>query len=190
MINTALINTELALRIKQSDLKAFELLFKIYHKPLCNYAKVYVYNIDIADEIVQETFISIWDNRTLIDEQKSLNSFLYKCIYNNCINFIKKAQTNRKLSEAYKKEIEYRVRMLEENYSESYFDHLTNEELENSIKIAIEHLPDQCREIFLLSRYEELTYQQIADKLNISINTVKTQLSRALQKLRIDLKEK
>lgn len=190
MTNTALINTELALRIKQGDIKAFELLFKIYHKPLCNYAKVYVNRFDIADEIVQETFISLWNSRTTIDETKSLNSFLYKCIYNNSINFIKKAQTNRKLSEAYISEIEYRAKMLEGNYSESYFDHLTNEELENSVKNAIAQLPDQCREIFMLSRYEELTYQQIADKLNISINTVKTQLSRALQKLRHDLEEK
>jgi RNA polymerase sigma-70 factor, ECF subfamily len=179
-----LLNFELTERVKQGEQVAFELLFKMHHEQLCNYARVYVKSMDIADEIVQDTFVKIWEIRTTLDPDQSLKAFLFRCVHNNCINYIKKVKVNSKLSETYVNEMKYRMQLLEQDVPESYFDMLAEEELGISIKKAIDELPAQCKEIFLLSRFNEMSYQQIADKLRISVNTVKTQLSRAMQKLR------
>ncbi len=181
---TTLLNSELTTRIVQGDKVAFELLFKMYHKPLCNFARVYVNQFHIADEIVQETFISIWKTREQLNPSMSINAYLYRCVHNNCVNYLYKARVDKRLSDAYRNEIEYRARLLDSDFSDSFYDNLANDELEFIINKAIEQLPTQCREIFLLSRYQELSYQQIAEKLGLSKNTIKTQLSRALQKIR------
>lgn len=184
MKKSLLLNSELTQKIIQGNQGAFELLFKMYHKPLCNFARIYVKQFHIADEIVQETFISVWKAREQLDQNKSLNAYLYRSVHNHCINFIHTARVDKRLSDEYRNELAYRTRMLETNLSDSYYDRLANDELELILNNAIDQLPTQCREIFILSRYHELTYKQIAEKLTLSVNTVKTQLSRALQKLR------
>jgi RNA polymerase sigma-70 factor, ECF subfamily len=180
-----LLNFELTERVKQGEQVAFELLFKLYHAQLCNFAKLYVRFMDIAEEIVQDTFIKIWEIRKTLDPNQSLKALLFRCVHNNSINYIKKAKVNNKLSEEYIKEMNYRIQFLEQDTTD--FDSLAEEELEIRIQKAIDELPAQCKEIFLLSRFNEMSYQQIADQLLISVNTVKTQLSRAMQKLRYEI---
>lgn len=182
--------SELSIKIRQGDTEAFEILFKKYHKQLCHYAMVYVGHSGIADDIVQETFISIWNSREQLNPEKSLNAYLYRCVHNQCLNYITKAKSDRRLSDNYFEEMSYRATLLGSDLSDSYFDELANEELKTIVIKAVNELPAQCREVFVLSRYQELTYAQIAEKLFISINTVKTQLSRALNKIREALDKK
>ena len=68
-------------------------------------------------------------------------------------------------------------------------DSLVTGELKVKIDSAINELPEKCREIFVLNRYDNLKYQEIADKLQISVKTVETQMSRALQHMRLRLAE-
>jgi RNA polymerase sigma-70 factor, ECF subfamily len=63
------------------------------------------------------------------------------------------------------------------------------EELKNKIDTAIEELPEKCKQVFVMNRYENLKYHEIADKLQISVKTVETQMSKALQHMRIRLSE-
>jgi RNA polymerase sigma-70 factor (family 1) len=184
-----ILNAELTRRIKQNEQSAFELLFKLYYHQLCNYARVYVKHFELADEIVQETFVKVWEVRATLDEQLSLKAFLYRCVHNNAVNYIKKLQVNNRLTSDYVNEMKHRMRLLEMETADGYFDKLAVQELEVYIQKAIDELPPQCREIFLLSRFKEMSYQEIADHLLISTNTVKTQLSRALQKIKSGLKK-
>jgi RNA polymerase sigma-70 factor, ECF subfamily len=70
-----------------------------------------------------------------------------------------------------------------------YTDILVVKDISIRIDQAIEELPEKCREIFLMNRYEQLKYQEIADKLQISVKTVETQMSKALQRMRVSLNE-
>lgn len=189
MVKDEVLHVELTKRIKQSELSAFELLFKLYHKPLCNYARVYVKHFEIADEIVQETFVKIWEIRSSLDEKLSIKAFLYRCVHNHAINYIKKMQKDARLSNDYIQEMKYRMQFLELETDDNYFDKLAAMDIESIIEKAIDELPPQCREVFLLSRFKGMSYQQIADHLMISVNTVKTQLSRSTQKIRMVLKK-
>jgi RNA polymerase sigma-70 factor, ECF subfamily len=185
-----ILNVELTRRIKQNEQTAFRLLFKLYYNQLCNYARIYVKRFEIADEIVQETFVKVWEIRSTLDERLSLKAFLYRCVHNNAINYIKKLEVDNRLTSDYVNEMKHRMQLLERETGDSYSDNLAAEELEVYIQKAIDDLPAQCREVFLLSRFKEMSYQEIADHLLISTNTVKTQLSRALQKIRSGLGKK
>ena len=85
----------------------------------------------------------------------------------------------------------YTLKNIDLLHPESYYplSNLISNESVEEVENAINALPDQCREIFTMSRFDELTYEEIASQLNISINTVRTQISRALHKLREQLKE-
>lgn len=179
-----LLNYELAERIKQGEKTAFELVFKLYYKLLQNFACVYLRNTYLSAEIVQETFIKIWETRSSIDPGKSLKAYLYRCVHNNCINFCKKAEVNSRQTKEYLKELSYRLSLLELNPEDNDQSFFTNEQRIQAIQNTIDTLPLQCKEIFLLIRFENLTYNQVAEKLSISVNTVKTQLQRAMARLR------
>ena len=102
-------------------------------------------------------------------------------VRNRCLNYLRDHQ---KFSDAI---LESEDHYIKSNYKQP--DRLIEEELKNKISSSIDELPVKCREVFLLSRYENLKYQEIADRLNISVKTVETQMSKALQHLRIRLAE-
>ncbi len=157
----------------------FETLFRSEFKGLCFFAQKYVKDYDTAREIVQDSFINLWEKRATVDSSRSVKSYLTATIHNKCHNYLR---DNKK----------FNTNLLEiENLIEisgiSDNDILVEQELHQTIQIAIEALPDKCREIFILNRYENLKYQEIADKLEISIKTVEAQMSKALQHMRLRL---
>jgi RNA polymerase sigma-70 factor, ECF subfamily len=136
---------------------------------------------DIAKDLVQEVFFSLWQKKESIDLSKSVKSYLTSAVRNKCLNYIR---DHKKFSVT--------ILESEDQYISSPYkqhDNLIEEELRNKINSSIEELPERCREVFMLSRYERLKYQEIADKLNISVKTVETQMSKALQHFRIRLAE-
>jgi len=158
------------------DKETFEQLFRNEFKGLCFFAQKYVKDFESAREIVQDSYINLWEKRSIVDATRSAKSYLTTTIHNKCLNYLR---DNRK----------FNTNLLEfENLLEisddSDTDVLVVQELHQSIEQAIGELPERCREIFMLNRYENLKYQQIADKLGISVKTVEAQMSKALQHLR------
>ena len=170
--------------LKNGDQSIFKLLFNSYYNPLSSYALTFIKYADIADEIVQEIFIKIWENRNDLNISSSLRSYLFRCVHNNCINYIKHMEIKNKQTREISEDIMYHSVLANLSSSGSSLEAIVSEELEACLGKVIENLPGECRRIFMLKRYEQLTNQEIADQLNISINTVKTQLMRAFEKLR------
>jgi len=157
----------------------FERLFRSHFQGLCLFATGYVKNFEIAREIVQDAFAGLWEKRAVIDTSRSVQSYLSTTVRNKCLNYLR---DNKKFS--------YNLLALEGLGPETEYvqhDRLAEVELEQRISGAIGELPEKCRAIFLLSRQENLKYQQIANKLNISVKTVETQMTKALQHLRLRL---
>jgi RNA polymerase sigma-70 factor, ECF subfamily len=157
----------------------FETLFRAEFKGLCFFAQKYVKDFDAAREIVQDSFINLWEKHASIDPSRSVKSYLTTTIHNKCHNYLrdnKKFNTNLL-------EIENLIEISEISDN----DILVEQELRKTIQQAIEDLPEKCREIFVLNRYENLKYQEIADKLGISVKTVEAQMSKALQHMRLRL---
>ncbi|MBN1416530.1 MAG: RNA polymerase sigma-70 factor [Bacteroidales bacterium] len=165
--------------LKSGNIYAYELLFREYYKPLVVFALKYVKDLDTAREIVQEFFVRLYEKRGSLVIDTSLKSYLYRSVYNSCINHI-----------SY---IEMRKRHLKNIASQSdheYTDHqIAMIELHNRIHTCIEKMPDRCRRIFRMNRFEGLKNEQIAEKLKISKRTVETQISKALKILRTKLSD-
>jgi len=170
-------------KFKNVDESTFQFIFKKYYTGLYYYAKKYLGDKHHAEEIVQNTFLKLWEKRETLTISKSFSSYLYTTVYNNCLNFLKHQQVKEKYKEYYTQ----KIRNAEEYYSisqESGQSVYIAKELESKIDKAIQELPGQCRKIFELSRFEGLKNHEIAEKLEISINTVQKQISIALCKLR------
>lgn len=166
-------------QIKVGDLKAFEQLFKAYHKPLLVYATTIIKDGDESQDVVQQVFVTVWKNRTSIEIHTSVRAFLYRAVYNACLNKIKQQAVRT----SYAKEVQLT------NRTATVTETIHQKELQQKIDEAIGQLPDQCGKIFKMSRYDNLKYQEIADNLALSIKTVENQMGKALKLMREKLKE-
>ena len=139
----------------------FERLFSDYYGILVCYAQKYTKREDIAEDIVQDVFASLWEENRIFPSQANFRSFLYISIRNAAFDYL-------------------RHQNVESRYKEEVFRLLFKQ---------IDLLPERCREIFLL-HLEGYDNDAIAKKLSLSIETVKTQKKRAMKTLRNNLKEK
>jgi RNA polymerase sigma-70 factor (ECF subfamily) len=167
--------------LKEGDINAFEMFFKTYYQPLCNYAYTFIQDKDEAEEIVQSAFLSVWEKRQSLDIKTSLKSYLYTMVRNTSLNVIK----HEKIKQKYVGE----ALAIEERTHEGVAQAVISAELEDKIQEAMGTLPEQCRLVFKLSRFEELKYAEIAAQLNISIKTVENHMGKALRIMREQLKD-
>lgn len=167
--------------LEQYDDVAFEQLFKMHYKALHAYAFVMLKDHDTAEEMVQGMFMKFWEKRELLNIQSSVKAYLYKCIYHDCLNFLKHEKIKFKHQEYSQHSIPHS--------SEPASARVEMTELKNNLSIAMNDLPEQCRTIFQMSRFEELKYREIADQLGLSVKTVENQMGKALRILRLKLSD-
>lgn len=172
---------QLITTLKAGDLTAFEMLFRTYYQPLCNYAFTFVQDRDEAEEIVQSTFLNIWEKRESLSIHTGVKPYLYAMVRNACLNLLK--------HEKIKQQHAAMEMAVAERSVESVARTVMASELEAKIYQAMDHLPEQCRLIFKLSRFEELKYSEIAQQLDISVKTVENQMGKALRIMREQLKD-
>lgn len=158
---------------------AFEHLFKAHFKALHAYASTMLRDEDAAEEIVQNMFMKFWEKRELLSIQTSIKAYLYKCVYNDCLNMLKHEKTKLK----YQNHALYTL----QGQSNKASNRLELRELETRLAMALNDLPQQCRTIFQMSRFEELKYREIAEQLGLSIKTVENQMGKALKIMRLKL---
>jgi RNA polymerase sigma-70 factor (family 1) len=175
---------ELIRGLNNGDKKLFNELFQQYYSLLCSYALSIVKFPNVAEEVVQDTFVKLWENHANIEIKVSLKFYLVRCVHNNCLNVLKNNEIRFGNLEKYRNEISYHAQLLFMNFSEDMLDDLISEEFNQAVLKQVNELPGQCKDVFYLSRYENLTYNEIAKKLGISVNTVKTQMHRAFDKLK------
>ena len=173
-------------RIRDDDFIAFETIFKKYYKSLCVFAENYVGEPEMAKEIVSDFFLKFWENRKKIHINSSGKNYLFTSIHNLCIKYLEHLKVLKKYHEFAESQLK-NIEFLTSVSGDYPLANLISKEIVADIEEAIENLPDKCKEIFKLSRFEDLSYDEIATKQNISINTVRTQMSRALEKLRESL---
>lgn len=160
------------------DDRAFEQLFKAHYRALHAYAAVMLQDDAAAEEIVQQLFLRLWEKRGQLDVQTSVKAYLYKCVHNDSLNYIK----HLKIRARYQEHAVYTAQPAAKASDKAELG-----ELEKRLGQALNELPQQCRTIFQLSRFEELKYREIADRLDLSVKTVENQMGKALKLLRVKL---
>jgi RNA polymerase sigma-70 factor (ECF subfamily) len=168
--------------IKNGDLHSFKQLFEKYYVLLCYIANSYLNSKQLSEEIVDDVFYKIWENRETLNIHTSIKAYLSKAVHHRSLNSLEiKNRRNDYLIDT----------PIDGNRDDLFFtdtgtplSHLIGKELEEAIEQAINSLPEACRKIFYMKYFENLKYEEIATQLNLSVNTVKSQLKIASQKLK------
>ncbi len=173
-----LTNSEILLikAFKKGDAEAFKLLFERYHKRLYSFLLRLLKSKEDAEEIVQETFLKIWESRESYWEEYPFESLLFRIARNSSLNYVRK-KVNRKVFEDH---IDFFTEV-SEGQADQY---ILFEETQSIIETILNGLPPKQKEIFLLQKVEGLTRQEIADKLGISVITVDHQLFKAKKQVK------
>ena len=177
-------------RIQNGEEKALKELFLETGTSLCHYAFQITGDLFLSEEVVQDVFVRLWEQRRTIIIQGSAKAYLYQAVHNESVNSaVKQKALKNSVSQLVSDES---WQMIEDNYHVDGFviEHLEAEDTGKIIDQIIEKLPSQSREIFLLSRFENKSNLEIAGLLNLSVSTVKTQIYRAIDKIREGLVNK
>jgi RNA polymerase sigma-70 factor (ECF subfamily) len=167
---------EIIRRIRQGDIQQFETLFRSSYASLVRYAKTLIKDHDTAEEIVQDLFFRLWQNKESLNIKSSLNGYLFRSVHNSCLHFIE----HQKVVAKHSVEMSYRP----EETSVNSDDILNYKELQEKVARIIERLPEKCGRIFCMSRFEGLKYSEIAEKLSVSVKTVEANMGKALKEFR------
>ena len=162
--------------------EAFSKAYELYFNLLCHYAYRYFQDQDEAYEIVQHTFLKIWEQRKKLEKVGSLKSYLFRSVHNACLNKIDHLKV---INNYYTKE-KLRLKEIE---LENFEDRMDNHEAEKLLISAINELPEKNRKVLELRYYENMKYKEIADQLHISERTVETHLRKSILEIRKKLKD-
>ncbi|WP_395049777.1 RNA polymerase sigma factor [Flavobacterium sp.] len=165
-------------KLKEGDPLAYNQLFDKYYMPLCVYSLKFCDSFHLAEDIVQDLFVKIWDEKLYMKFDNPMSPYLFKAVKNNTLQLIKKE------SRYLFNDIENIVNNLME---EEQLDFAALEEERKKLLLQVEALPEKSKEVFKAIVLENMKYKEVAERLDISVNTVKTHYSRALKQLRLKL---
>lgn len=174
---------------EQEERVRFEDIYLSYFSKMKYFAKEYVISEEDAENIVQDVFVELWENKKLLNMHMNLIAYLFTTIKNKCLNHLRHKlvvqDTASKLQEEYTISLRMNLDSLEVFDNNLFSDH----DIEKIISRALDALPEKCRAIFIMSKIEGKKHNEIAQELNISINTVGSQIGIAYKKLRTELKD-
>ncbi len=150
-----------------------EELFRYNYRPLCLYALHYLGDSDMAEDVVQECFATLWEKLEAGLAVANRRAYLYMTVRNRCLDQLRRKGMQ---TESLKPYDTYGI--IDDD------DAQERSQIEARLWTAIDSLPEKCREVFLMSKRDGLKYEEIATELGISENTVRNQISKALKVLK------
>lgn len=172
---------QLVNRLTNDDRSAFTLIFKKYYSELVHYAHTIISDIMQSEDIVQEIFVKLWENRRKIFINDSLISYLLKAVHNKCVDFIRHHEVTGRYSAFTLKDA-----LDSYNNIDAYILH---SEIQARYSSALDKIPSVYSLVYKMNRNESLTYAEIAEKLNVSVRTIEVRMGKALSLLRDELKD-
>ncbi|WP_353140102.1 RNA polymerase sigma-70 factor [Pseudopedobacter sp.] len=172
-------DTELFDLIKEGNAIAFAEIYDRYWALLYRHAYRLIKDQDLAQDVVQEVFVNLWDKINTIDLQFSISSYLYTAVRNKVLNLIQRDKVKNNYIESFANFVAS---------SEAITDYRLRERLlKEKIEKEVAALPSKMRQVFEMSRIQNMSHKQIAEELNLSDKTVKKQMSNAIKILRLKL---
>jgi len=166
----------LLLQLADGESSAIEELYNFYYPRLYHFSKTFLKLEEGIDDILQEVFIKIWQNRKRIKTSSTFNAYIFTITRNLLLNELRSRLTNQRIKENVGKlsiPIEY-----------SFIEQSEFQDLKEKVDKAINELPYRQKEIFSLSRIDGYSHKEIAEKLNITTKAVEFHISKAIVLLR------
>ncbi|WP_173823169.1 RNA polymerase sigma-70 factor [Proteiniphilum saccharofermentans] len=179
--NTITNDKDLVIRLINNDQEAFCELYAKYKERLLYFAVKFVKQCEFAEDIYQDAFIVIWQNRRFLDPEKTFSSYLYTIVKNRILNILREIENDQKLKS--------HILANAIDYSDVTNQHVQINELKGILDKILKKLTPRQRQIFEMSRDEQMTHKEIAEVLGISVFTVQEHISIALKSIKHYLKE-
>lgn len=158
-------------KLKNGDHNAFDIVFQRYSIKLYHFAFKYLKNAEEAQDIVQSTFLAVWDTRERLDPTKSFSSYLFTIAF----NFIKKSFIKNELNTNMKEFIEeFGI-----NQSRDIDGDVSNKILLNMLEQVINQMPSRRREAYVKKKFYQMSLKEIAEQMEISEKTVTNHITEA-----------
>lgn len=154
----------------------FKQLFQKHYAHLRNFIYYKSGDRDLAEDIVQEAYVKVWDRREEIHPETA-KTYLYTTANNMMLNHIKHGKVVLNFTSQYKSEYEHA-------HAEAPDFTLQMKEFDAQLQAAVNEIPEKSREVFLMNRIDGLTYQEISERLSLSVKAVEKRMSKALEVLR------
>jgi RNA polymerase sigma-70 factor (ECF subfamily) len=168
---------ELLVKLSEGDEYAFEQLYLIYSPKIYSKILQLVKMVEVAEEILQDVFVKIWEKRETLDNQKSFKSFLYTIAKNLVVDLFRRAAIDRRMLEKF----------VIDN-TEVYYPFESSEDFEVQskaiIQTALDILPPQRKKIYTLVKLEGKSYAAVAELLGISTSTINDHVVKATKSLK------
>jgi RNA polymerase sigma-70 factor (family 1) len=168
--------------MREGDQDAFGELYNRYNKSVYAYILSFVKVPEVAEDLVHEVFIKLWEIRFRMEIQSAFSAYLYRSCHNKAINTLKKATADRKL----------KSKMISGAMGEFETPSVLTATLhryDRLVETALSQLPPQRRKVFTLIRQEGKSYNEVAQELGVSVNTVKDHLLKATRELKKYIKQ-
>lgn len=166
--------------LRQGNGDAFEAVFRKYGGKVYGFILAALHDRDLAEDMTQSVFMSVWEHREDIDPQKNFQGYLFTIARNMVYRHTENMLRNQRFEEYVRKSISEKHTSAEE--------HVDAGLLEEQIMRLVDKLPEARRRIFVMSFKDELSNREIAEELSISTKTVETQIRRSLEFIRNNLK--
>lgn len=166
----------LAAAIQAGNERAFAELHRRFFRQMLGFSLRWLEDDEIAQDAVQEAFITLWERKDRIDTDKPIVGLLFKILRYQLLSNLRQTKNRQQ-------HLENLAVFLNTGTAEAD-EGIREKELQTIIQYIVGNMPVRMREIFILSREHELSYKEIADRLQISEHTVRKQISRGLRKQR------
>jgi len=166
-------------RLRDGDAQVFEVIYSDYYRRLCAFAANYV-SICECEEIIQDTMMWLWENRSSLITGMSLRSLLFTIVKNKCLNRISHLRIQQRVHDKLRQKYSCLIDDPDLYTYSEIFTLMTN---------IIDRLPQPYREAFNMNRFQNLTYNEIAEKMGVSAKTVAYRISHSLVVLREKLSD-
>ena len=167
------LETDHIVLIGEGNQRVFQSIVYNYSDPLLIFSMGFVRKREIAEEIVSDAFVALWNQRSRIAEIRDLKSYLYILVRNGSISYLRKASGRKEISLENLRDFYTLPRTSPEN------DEISDDILEQ-INKAIEQLPPKCKMVFTLAKVQGVKYKEISTILDISVKTINNHIANAL----------
>lgn len=165
--------------MKQDNEEAFSVLFRIYYTDMLFYCGSYIREQSECEDIVQNIFFKLWNDRESLNIECSLKTYLLRAVRNSCYDAFRYRKSVRTYMSAFT-ELPGAAAWETDNY-------ILYSDLKTRLDAVLEKLDDKASEAFRMNRFENLKYKEIAQQLNVSERTIEVRISRALEFIRSHL---
>jgi len=159
-------------RLKHQPIPEFEKIFHLFNPALCFFARKWVNDMTIAQDIVTDVFVKLWQKRSDFKTLYSIKAFLYISTRNACINHNNQAHFQAKVRE--------KIRQHMNDVEAEGINETIHAEVLQQVYEIVNDLPTKCREVMLLSYSGGLDCHEIASKMQVSVHTVRNQRNRGV----------